>query len=114
MMGIMRAAIIPLVVVMALPAPVVAGDIYVDGNAAPGGDGTSPAAAYRTILAAVTDANGRADGATIRVAEGTYVESLNTTITRAGVRILGSTVLAVDARGLPTGDVTSAARVKMA
>jgi hypothetical protein len=90
-------------------------EIFVNAAAAPGGDGTSEATAYQTIKAAVDDANGRGGNATIRVAAGTYVDATNAlTITRANVKILGSTVLQLDARGLPTGAVADVVRWKPA
>ena len=90
-------------------------DIYVDGAAPPGGDGATPATAYQTIRDAVTDANASpADAPTIHVAAGTYIEAPNITITKDGVRLLGSTHHVLDGRGLPTGDVTTPAIVRPA
>jgi hypothetical protein len=89
--------------------------IHVDANAAPGGDGTSPSTAFRTIKAAVDDANARGGGVTIRIEPGTYVEPINTTIVqRENVKISGRTVLQQDARGIPTGEVADVVRYKPA
>jgi hypothetical protein len=89
-------------------------DIFVDASALPGGNGTSPATAYRTIGAAVADANLRAVGSTIHIAEGTYSESPTITITRDGVTLLGDTVLSRDAAGLATGSYSHGAIVQPA
>lgn len=90
------------------------GEIFVSATAVPGGDGSSPQRAYRTIREAVSDANARLDGAVIRIAEGTYVETPNVTITRDHVALLGSTVLMRDDSNLPNGDFTDGAIVRPA
>ena len=77
-------------------------EIFVDVNAAAGGNGTQ-AAPYDTIRQAVGDANARVEDSIIHIAEGTYSESPNITITRDGVRLVGSTTLVLDGSGLPTG-----------
>ena len=71
-------------------------EIFVDAGAAPGGEGKTPATAYRTIREAVADVNERADSHDyiIHVAEGTYVEPPDMiAIRRDGVRLAGSTRL---------------------
>ncbi len=91
-------------------------EIFVNANAAPGGDGKTPSRAYRTIRAAVDDVNERPDNHdyTIRIAQGTYLETPDITITRDGVRLLGSTTLIRDGSGLPTGAYEHGVKVRPA
>jgi hypothetical protein len=92
-------------------------NVYVNVNAAAGGDGRTPATAYRTIREAVADVNERNDSHDyiIHIAEGTYVEPPDAIrITRDGVRLLGSTKLMLDETGLPTGAYQDAAIVRPA
>jgi Protein of unknown function (DUF1565) len=83
-------------------------DLYVDAGAPAGGDGTK-AKPFKTIREGVTTAR---DRTTVHVAQGTYVEDLNTTIAHRRVRIKGSTILPVGPDNLPTGVPQSAALVK--
>jgi len=92
----------------AMPAAARVTDLYVDANAAAGGNG-SAGEPFQTIHDAVAAAG--TPGSAIHIAEGTYTEPLNITIATNGVQLIGSTMLTRDAGGLATGGTTHAAVV---
>jgi len=83
-------------------------DLYVNAGAPAGGDGRK-GTPFKTIREAVSAARVKT---TIHIAEGTYVEELDTIVARDRVSLKGSTVLAVDHRKLPTGGTQHAAIVR--
>src|SRR6266496_3650494 len=94
-------------VVLAAVAVGCTSHLSVDAGAQPGGDGTK-AQPFKTIREGVNAAKART---TIHIAQGAYVEQLNTTITQRCVKLKGSTLLPLDGQGLPTEVVQNAAIV---
>ena len=112
----MRLALLPAILAL-FAAPAHAGSYFVDGSS-PGGDGKTPATAFRTLgdamagLHAVAATTGLRGTTVVHVAPGTYVLPGSLTIDIPNLILQGSTELSLDERRLPTGVRSGETRVQ--